>query len=349
MPGRVVIFGWSDSTHVRRWVAGLSARGWQIRLISQGGGPVPGVETFNLGRYGKLSFFRHASEAVRLAREFKPDLVHVHYAGGFGWWGLKCDFAPLLVSVWGSDVIGLERNVLQKFLVRRVLLKAEAISVTGEYLRASCAALVDGLGDKITVVPFGVSLPDAVTSFPPPPSRLCFIKLHRAQYGPDILLQALAEVKRCIPDIRLTMAGEGVMTPRLKQLCGELGLESNVDFVGFIPNERIYSLLSDHHIMVMPSLAESFGVAVLEAGACGRPVIASRVGGVPEVMHDGETGFLIPPGDPIALADAIVRLARDLALCQRMGQAGRGFVAAHYRWETSLDRMHNLYERLIHA
>ncbi len=349
MPGRVVIFGWSVSIHVRRWVAGLTERGWSIRLISQGGSPIPGVETFNLGEYGKFSYLRHAAEAARLAREYKPDLVHVHYAGGFGWWGLKCDFAPKLVSAWGSDVVGLERNLLQRFLVRRVLRKAEAISVTSEFLRRACNNLSDDLDSKITVIPFGVSIPETVTPLPPPPLKICFIKLHRPQYGPDILLQAMAKVRGHIPDVHLTMAGDGIMTSRLKRMCAELGLESNVDFVGFIPNERIYSLLSAHHAMVMPSLAESFGVAVLEAGACGRPVIASRVGGVPEVMRDGETGLLVPPGDPNALADAIIKLAGDRALCARLGEAGRNFVAAHYLWKNSLDRMQALYESMING
>jgi glycosyltransferase involved in cell wall biosynthesis len=347
MPGRVVIFGWSESIHVKRWVAGLSARGWKIRLISQGGGPAPGAETINLGEYGKFSFFRHASAAARLAREFDPDLIHVHYAGGFGWWGLKCRFAPMLVSVWGSDVIGVERNLIQRLLVRRVLHRADRISVTSAYLKAATAALAPGVEDKIEVIPFGVSVPEPVSPLPPPPVRLCFIKLHRPQYGPDILLRALANVRQTIPDIRLTLAGEGTMTPRLRTLCVELGLESNVDFVGFVPNDRIYSLLSEHHIMVMPSLSESFGVAVLEAAACGRPSIASRVGGVPEVLRDGETGLLVSPGDPTALAEAILRLSGDLERCRQMGQAGRNLVVANFEWKVSLDQMHDLYERLI--
>ena len=349
MPGRVVIFGWSDSAHIRRWVTGLKDRGWHIRLISQGGSRVPGIETFNLGQYGRLSFFRYASQATRLACEFKPDLIHVHYAGGFGWWGLRCKFAPLLVSVWGSDVIGLERNRPQWWLVRRVLRQATSISVTSQYLRGACNELSGGIDEKISVIPFGVSIPDLTAPLPPPPVRLCYIKFHRPQYGPDILLRAMTKVRIQIPDVRLTMAGDGDLTPELKRRCAELGLEANVDFVGLIPNERIYSLLSDHHIMVMPSLAESFGVAVLEAGACGRPVIASRVGGVPEVLRDGETGLLVPPGDPTALADAIIRLAGDRELCLQMGKAGRDFVAANYRWEHSLDCMHALYERIIHG
>jgi glycosyltransferase involved in cell wall biosynthesis len=199
------------------------------------------------------------------------------------------------------------------------------------------------------VIPFGVTLPDVVAPFPPPPPKLCFIKAHRRKYGPEVLLRALKLVKKEIPDIKLTMAGEGEMTAELKHLTGELGLDENVDFVGFIPNDRIYSLLKGHHIMVMPSVmdSESFGVAVLEASACARPVIASRVGGVPEVLDDGNTGLLVPPGNVEALAAAIVGLARDSERCLKIGEAGRELVRNRYLWEHSLDQMARLYEKMI--
>lgn len=101
--------------------------------------------------------------------------------------------------------------------------------------------------------------------------------------------------------------------------------------------------------MVMPSREEAFGVAVLEAAACGRPTIASRVGGVPEVIRDNETGLLVPPGDEAALAQALLRLVRDPETCRRMGEAGRALVQKEYLWNDSLNRMSQLYENVIHG
>jgi glycosyltransferase involved in cell wall biosynthesis len=349
VPGRVVIFGWADSIHVQRWVRGLSERGWQIRLISLGGEPVTGAETIILKRHGRLSYYWHGARAVRLAREFKPDLVHVHYAGGFGLWGARCDFAPVLTSVWGSDIVNLPHDLIHRFHIRRVLRKSTRVTATSAYLRRACVSVCPDVSEKIDVIPFGVVIPAYAAPMPAEPVRLCFIKLHRPIYGPDVLLRALASVRVKMPDIELTLAGAGEMTPRLRRMTLELGLDGNVEFVGLIPHVKIYSLLQEHHIMVMPSREEAFGVAVLEAAACGRPVIASRVGGVPEVLRDGETGLLVPPGDEAALAEAILRLARDLETCRRMGEAGRSFVQKKYLWENSLDRMTRLYESIIHG
>ena len=349
MPGRVVIFGWAESIHIQKWVQGLSERGWHIRLISLGGVPVAGIDTVNLPRQGKLSYLWRQSEAVRKAREFKPDLIHVHYAGGYGLWGVKCDFAPLVVSVWGSDIVGLSRHPVRRMIVSRTLKKATRISATSDYLRQTCVSLLPEASQKISVIPFGVELPEQVAPMPDPPVRLCFIKLHRHVYGPDILLRALAAVRREVPDIKLTMAGAGEMTPQLERMVQKLDLEPNVKFVGLIPHERIYSLLQEHHIMVMPSREEAFGVAVLEAAACGRPTIASRVGGVPEVIRDNETGLLVPPGDEAALAQALLRLVRDPETCRRMGEAGRALVQKEYLWNDSLNRMSQLYENVIHG
>jgi len=154
-------------------------------------------------------------------------------------------------------------------------------------------------------------------------------------------------VVKKVSDITITIAGTGEMTPRLKELAVSLKVDSHVDFVGLVDHSEVYALLEKHHIMVMPSLQEAFGVAALEASACGRPVIASRVGGVPEVVEDGVTGLLVPPGDVGALAEAIVGLARDRERCERMGRAGREMVRQRYRWEHSLDMMSELYESLI--
>jgi glycosyltransferase involved in cell wall biosynthesis len=135
----------------------------------------------------------------------------------------------------------------------------------------------------------------------------------------------------------------------LKDLVHRLKLGDNVEFCGVLDSMGVNDLLERSHIMVMPSLKEAFGVAALEASAGGRPVVAARVGGIPEVVHDGETGVLVPPGDARALAEAIIRLGRDRAMLYRMGEAGWRFARDNYTWKNSLDAMTALYEKLLNG
>ena len=311
MSKRIVIFGWAHSVHVQRWACGLTERGYQIKVISLDGKPLPDITTVILPRVGKWSYITQAAAAAKEARAFSPHLIHVHYAGGFSLWGMRTGIKPLLISVWGSDLVGFRPNWLHRPLLRSMLKRATHITATGEWLKKRTCELYPNGASKLSVIPFGVEIRDKIT--PPPPSkpiRLCFIKGHRFKYGPDVLLKALADVKQKVPDITLSMAGSGEMTTHLKTMASNLDLQKNVRFVGFVSPHQMYPFLQQHHIMVMPSRTEGFGVAALEASACGRPVIASNVGGVPEVVLNGKTGILVPPEDPGTLAEAIVKLAQ---------------------------------------
>lgn len=343
--GRVVMFGWADSSHIQRWATGLAGRGFDISVISVGGVPIEGISTIIYPRSDKAAYVRYGMRAARDASRLKPDLVHCHYASGFGLWTLALRFRPTLVSVWGSDVVNV--SGFSRFIVRRTLARADWISATGKFLGEAASDLVKGVSERISVIPFGVTPPDKPTALPGGPVRLCFLKEHRPIYAPDVLLEAFSIARRKVLDIRLSLAGSGPMTESLKKRIGELGLEHAVDVPGYLDYREVEKFFSEHHILVMPSRMESFGVAALEAASCARPVIATRVGGVPEVVLDGETGLLVEKEDVSSLADAIVSLATDRELMTRMGLAGRRLVQQKYLWETCLDKMCELYDRLI--
>ena len=100
--GRLVIFGWADSAHVQRWAKSLQERDWAVRVVSLGPDMIDGVDTVAIPRGGRLSYLTRSRAAARAALEFKPDIVHIHYVGGFGLWGIRAGFHPLVASVWGG-------------------------------------------------------------------------------------------------------------------------------------------------------------------------------------------------------------------------------------------------------
>ena len=343
--GRVVILGWADSTHIQRWTTGLSGRGFEISVISVGGSAIDGIPTTIYPRGEKGAYLKYALSARRDVIALRPNLLHCHYASGFGLWTQAIRHRPTLVSVWGSDVIGV--SGIEKWLVARTLRRADWITATGEYLKGAALTVATGVKDKISVIPFGVTPPNETKPLPSGPVRICYLKEHRAIYGPDLLVEAFAIARRTIPDLRLSLAGNGPMEADLRRCIDELGLTVAVDYPGYLTREQVVDYLSNHHMLVMPSRMESFGVSALEAASCARPVIASRVGGIPEVVIDGQTGILVAPENIEALSDAIVKLAGDRGLMERMGTAGRRFVSAKYDFEKSLDQMAELYDRLI--
>jgi glycosyltransferase involved in cell wall biosynthesis len=346
---RIVIFGWAQSVHIQRWAEGLTKRGWHIKVVSLGGEQLSFAETTVFPHTGSFGYLKNAGRARKEAEKFQPDLLHVHYAFGFGWWGIRSHIHPMITSLWGTDVASLSHNPLTQWFGRWLFQKSAAVTSSSQYLTQQAMTNWPEIQQKLTVIPFGVEIPETISPLPPLPVQIAYAKWHRTVYGPDILLQAMQLLKERGVPIHLNMTGSGEMTDELQAMIQSLRLSDMVSMVGKLAPKEIPAFLRKHHLMVMPSRMESFGVSALEAAAVGRAVIASDVGGIPEVVQQNKTGILVPPENPEALADAIQRLAENPTEMERMGKAGYEMVKAQYNWQRSLDIMSELYERVIHA
>jgi glycosyltransferase involved in cell wall biosynthesis len=157
----------------------------------------------------------------------------------------------------------------------------------------------------------------------------------------DTLLRAAALAVAHDPAFRLEIAGDGPCREALRQTCAELGLQEQVRFLGQVRD--VPGLLARAGMFVLSSISEGISLTLLEAMACGLPLVATRVGGNPEVIAEGETGFLVPPQNPPALADALLRLRRDPSLCMQLGQAGRRRVEARFDVRRMVEQYQELY------
>ena len=166
--------------------------------------------------------------------------------------------------------------------------------------------------------------------------------------GQRHLVDAAAIVVKQVPDARFVIAGEGELRASLERHIGEKHLEKHVFLAGFRPD--ILSVHKAFDVFVMSSITEGLGTSLLDAMACGRPIVATTAGGMPEVVADGETGILVPPRDDNAMAAAIVRLLKDPALRGRMGAAGERRVNEHFSAERMVQDTLDLYKRVcMHA
>jgi glycosyltransferase involved in cell wall biosynthesis len=176
------------------------------------------------------------------------------------------------------------------------------------------------------------------------PRLLCIGRLIPIK-GHLVLLRALAQARTRVPNLTLDVAGRGPLAPALQAYARELGLTDAVRFLGFV--SPVDAAIEGTAIVVVPSLGEGFGMVALEAMERARPVIASAVGGLPEIVADGETGLVVPPGEAEALAEAIVALAGDLPRAAAMGRVGRTRALAEFTPERCVERVEALYERAL--
>lgn len=175
---------------------------------------------------------------------------------------------------------------------------------------------------------------------PKPPVILTSARLTE-QKGHTYLLDAAAEV----PQALFLVAGDGPTRSTLEEKARRLGISDRVRFLGF--RSDIPALLASCDVFVLPSLYEGFPLAVLEALAAGKPVVATSAGGVAEIIRDGRTGLLVPPADPTALAHAIRRILKEPLRARTMAEAGRRLVRLHYSVESMVQSVSALYDQLL--
>ncbi len=168
-----------------------------------------------------------------------------------------------------------------------------------------------------------------------------------ARKGYEVMLRALPTILKSSPAVHYLIVGSGdaAYEARLRTVVRNLGAENHVHFAGF--QESVSPCLAAMDVYVHPALMEGFGIAVLEAMALRKPVVATTTGGLPEIVQDGETGLLVPPGDPDALAKVISLLLRDSAHRTALGEAGRVRVAAHFTVDAMMDRLTSGYGALL--
>jgi glycosyltransferase involved in cell wall biosynthesis len=287
-----------------------------------------------------------------LLEQADPDLVHAHYVSSYGFLGALANRHPYVVSVWGSDIYEFPTSgAVQRRMVEFALGRADAICSTSEVMRAETTKYTD---KAISVTPFGVDTAAFAPAARPPDGRVVFgiVKTMDAKYGIDVLLQAFAELVAPgtaeTDNYDLVVVGGGPRLTEYQDLAVSLGIAARVRFTGPVPHREVPALMRELDVFVVPSVrqSESFGVAAVEAQACGVPVIVSDIGGLTEVVRDGVTGYVVPPRDPAALAARMLLLGQRPELRALLGAAGRAHAVEHYNWDRNAALMLDVYARL---
>jgi len=287
----------------------------------------------------------------------RAQIVHIHTCSGFTFW--RDCFHGAVAGLLGSHVIWhvhgakfddflAQRNRIGRRLVRLAFERASAVIVlSGDWVCRLCRFVPRA---KWRVVENGVSVPGQAPFRKSRQPVFLFLGDLGERKGVRDLVRAVSVASYGGFDCRIDVAGnetEPGERAAIEKLIAELGCESRVRLVGVLSGEAKEQALSSAACLVLPSYAEGLPMAVLEAMAYGMPVIATRVGAIPEVVTDGHEGFLIEPGDVEALADRMLKLSNDPELRKRMGQAARRRVEAKYSLDVMVERIMDVYREVL--
>lgn len=292
------------------------------------------------GLRGWLWSLFHWLEALCLTTMLRgtgAERVHSHFANSGATVGLIA--AHHLRIPWSLTLHGIsETDPPAGALLADKIRCADFVACASWFMRAQGMRLVEPEHwGKMHIVRCGVSLPGESDDAPRPTVRH-FITVGRvsAEKGYPGLVEAFGQVKAHVPDATMTVIGDGHLRAEFEAQLERSGLTGSVTVLGGQPEERTLAEIARADAFVLPSLMEGLPVVLMEAMACGKPVVAATVAGIPELVRDGETGLLFRPGDWSHLASQMLRLTADEALAVRVGEAGRARVGEEFTIERAV-------------
>lgn len=350
----IVILGSRRSIHTVRWANALAERGHRVTILTMHPPDEPfreNIEVIKLPFSNPAGYLLNIPFVKKIIRRLKPDIVHSFYAFGHGFLGRASGFQPHLASVVGSDVYDdpCKNRLYRNLIIKNIEQAAHVCStsnVMAEHTRRLCAKPLN-----ISITPFGVDTgqfqPVQQKHDPEYDFVVGTVKAMKPKYGVDILIEAFAGFRDRFPGkkFKLILTGAGKQIHELKQLAGRLNLGSDCEFAGKIPHHQVPEYLAKMDLFVAVSRydSESFGVAVVEAMSCEKPVIVSDAGGLPEVVQHNKNGIVVPRENVPAVTEAMVRLYEDEPLRKQLGQNARKHVETTYAWPDSVEIMEQVY------
>lgn len=293
--------------------------------------------------------------AARLARRERFDVIHAHWPfphGPIAAAARAACGAPIVMNSHGAEFALARRKAWVRPLLAHALRGSDRLVCNSSHTAAEVRAFA---GRDAEVIPYGTTVAARPTPLPRNERpRILFTGRLIQRKGVEYLIRAMPRILQSCPAI-LEITGDGDQRAQLEALTRSLGLEDSVRFLGFVGNGELDSLYAGCDAYVNPSIVddngdtEGLGVGPIEAFCHGRPVVASAVGGIPDVVKHEQTGLLVPEKDPEALALALLDVVRDPARATQLAATGLQFARSHFSWDRIIDRLEGVFREAITA
>jgi glycosyltransferase involved in cell wall biosynthesis len=312
-----------------------------------------GIPTLTLPIQGKVDW-QILPRLVRLMRQGKYSLVHTHliHADFYGAVAARLAGVPIICSTRHNDDTFRHHPVLRRLLKWNARC-FDAIICISNHVQQFTETVESAPRDRLLMIPYGLSVVKkqsqvdwrARMGWDEQTPVLGNVARLTAQKGQHTLLKAMPQVLKSFPKAQLVMVGDGELRQPLQQLADQLNIAPQVHFLGYQANAM--ALMSQFDVLVHPSRWEGFGLVLLEAMAAKRPIVATNVSAIPEIVLQDETGLLVPPENPTSLAQAICQVLDDRSFAQKLGLAGYQRLQHHFTVEAMSDRTCQLYNALL--
>lgn len=362
---RVLLLSDTYSEHTEKWALGLASQGVEVGLFSFNKASYawydqkdritvlyePLEKAHTSGLLNKFSYLKYVLPLKKAIKKFKPDVLHAHYATSYGLVGALSGFKPYVISAWGTDVMKFpQKGFINKSILSYNLRSAQAICATShtieEYLKPVTTKNID-------VIPFGVDVnvfcfKTVNKIFDTDAFVIGCIKALEKLYNIDVLMQAFHQLKQKYPtrSLKLLIIGEGSEKQNLEQQAQALDLQQDVVFTGRIAFNEVANYFNQIDVLANISDYESFGVSVIEAMACEKPVIATNTGGLKEIIENSTFGSLVEVGNVEQTTHEMEKYLLDSVLKERVGKAAREKVIEKYNWTNNIKQMIDVYSQL---
>jgi len=358
---RICYLGSAQSPHNKKWLNYLKCK-YDITVISFEDAHIAGVDIIKIPRVfnNSLDYVFKASKVLSLIDDLDPDLIHAHRVSSYGFLGSLYKRTnskiPYILSVWGEDIFAFpKKSVFHKNLTKYILNFPDQICSTSNIMKSEIEKYHDPR-NEILVTPFGINS----NKFKAKPEIketksnkvvIGTVKKLRKRYGVDYLIKAFAQLEKTdqYDNLELMIVGGGPKKEELIKLSKELNIQKKVKFVGRVSPEEVPDYLNKFDVYCALSIndSESFGVAIIEASAVELPVVVTNVGGLPEVVKNNKTGFIVPPKNHKAAFRAIKKLVDNKDLRIKMGREGRKYAEDKYEWKDNAMLMSDLYDSYL--
>ena len=299
-----------------------------------------------------------AYQTRKIIRELHPDILHTVWIPAAGLIGALSRFHPVLLMPLASDVLILpHKSCLWRWLTRFVLRRADMITCDSEVVRQAIVEQSNFPEDKIVVFPRGVDL----RLFHPDPKLrektremlgwqkdkiIIMTRSFAPVYGIEYFLRSLPKVLEEVPNAKALLIGTGPLEMSFRTIVKELGVDSAVRFQGMVANKELPAYLNAADLYVSSSLSDGTSVSLLEAMACGLPVVVTDVPSILEWVKDGVNGLVCPRRDSVSLADAIITLLQDEQMAAKMGEKNLAIAKQRADWDKNFKLLEGMYTKL---